>query len=140
MRNNNRNSWSRRLAFQAIYSWSINYCSAENLISSFKLDNNYMKSNKFFFCNIVDSVISNILKIDQSISSVSEIKIGNINQVELSIIRCCIYEFTKKKIPYQILIAEYVKIANKFGGKDSYKFVNAFLENFAKKNKIYEIK
>ena len=36
MRNNNRNIWSRRLAFQAIYSWSINECEIDELQSIFR--------------------------------------------------------------------------------------------------------
>ena len=51
--------------------------------------------------------------------------------VELSIIRCYVYEIIyNKKIAKQILISEYIKLATKFGGQDSYKFINAFLDNF----------
>ena len=35
-----------------------------------------------------------------------------------------------KKIAKQILISESIKLATKFGGQDSYKFINAFLDNF----------
>ena len=37
-----------------------------------------------------------------------------------------------KEIPKEILLAESVKLASKFGGQDSYKFINAFLDNFVK--------
>ena len=51
--------------------------------------------------------------------------------VELSIVRCYVYEIIyNKKIPKQILISESIKLATKFGGQDSYKFINAFLDNF----------
>ena len=133
MRNNNRNIWSRRLAFQAIYSWSINECEINELQSVFQEDENYSKSDNEYFEEIVTGVVNNIITIDDEISKTSEIDIKNINFVELSIIRCFIFELNSaKEIPKEILLAESVKLASKFGGQDSYKFINAFLDNFVK--------
>lgn len=133
MRSNNRNIWSRRLAFQAIYSWSINNCDIDELQSIFQEDDNYCKADNSYFLKIVTGVINNILRIDDYISKYSEIDIKNINFVELSIIRCFIFEiYDNDKIPKEVLLAESVKLASKFGGQDSYKFINAFLDNFVK--------
>lgn len=134
MRKKNRNTWSRRLAFQAIYSWSINNSSLDELISLYSNDENYNKSNNDYFNEIVSGVINNITSIDKSIDKISEIDISNINLIELSILRCFIFELScNKKFPNEVLISESVKLAAKFGGKDSYKFINAFLDNFVKK-------
>ena len=134
MRIKNRNTWSRRLAFQAIYSWSINNSNLDELISFYSKDENYIKSNNDYFNEIVSGVINNILLIDNSIDKISEIDISNINLIELSIIRCFIFELSyNKKFPNEVLISESVKLAIKFGGQDSYKFVNVFLDNFVKK-------
>ena len=134
MRSNNRNIWSRRLAFQAIYSWSINNCNTDELYSIFKEDENFKKSDIDYFKNIIQGVIDNISEINQYISASSEIDIKNINYVELSILRCFIYELSyNSKFPNEVLLAESVKLASKFGGQDSYKFVNAFLEKHIKK-------
>jgi N utilization substance protein B len=134
MRSNNRNIWSRRLAFQAIYSWSINNCNTDELYSIFKEDENFKKSDIDYFKNIIQGVIDNISEINQFISASSEIDIKNINYVELSILRCFIYELSfNSKFPNEVLLAESVKLASKFGGQDSYKFVNAFLEKHIKK-------
>ena len=136
MRNNNRNIWSRRLAFQAIYSWSINECEIDELQSVFREDENYNQSDNEYFEEIVTGVVNNIITIDDEISKTSEIDIKNINFVELSIIRCFIFELNSaKEIPKEILLAESVKLASKFGGQDSYKFINAFLDNFVKNYK-----
>ena len=90
MRNNNRNIWSRRLAVQAIYSWTINNCEFNNLYSIFKDDENFNKSDNDYFKDIVSGVIDNITSIDNHISDLSETDINMINYVELSIIRCFI--------------------------------------------------
>ena len=134
MRSNNRNIWSRRLAVQAIYSWSINNCNTDELYSIFKEDENIKKSDIDYFKNIIEGVIDNISEINKYISDSSEIDIKNINYVELSILRCFIYELSyNSKFPNEVLLAESVKLASKFGGQDSYKFVNAFLEKHIKK-------
>ena len=134
MRSNNRNIWSRRLAFQAIYSWSINNCNTDELYSIFKEDENFKKSDIDYFKNIIQGVIDNISEINQYITDSSEVDIKNINYVELSILRCFIYELSyNSKFPNEVLLAESVKLASKFGGQDSYKFVNAFLEKHIKK-------
>ncbi len=134
MRSNNRNIWSRRLAVQAIYSWSINNCDTDELYSIFKEDENFKKSDVDYFKNIIEGVIINISDIDKHIADSSEIDIENINYVELSIIRCFIFELNyNNKFPYEVLLAESVKLASKFGGQDSYKFINALLEKHIKK-------
>ena len=134
MRSNNRNIWSRRLAVQAIYSWSINNCDTDELYSIFKEDENFEKSDVDYFKNIIEGVINNISDIDKHIADSSEIDIENINYVELSIIRCFIFEFNyNNQFPNEVLLAESVKLASKFGGQDSYKFINALLEKHIKK-------
>jgi N utilization substance protein B len=122
------------LAVQAIYSWSINNCNTDELYSIFKEDENIKKSDIDYFKNIIQGVIDNISEINKYISDSSEIDIKNINYVELSILRCFIYELSyNSKFPNEVLLAESVKLASKFGGQDSYKFVNAFLEKHIKK-------
>lgn len=74
MRNNNRNIWSRRLAFQAVYSWSINNCDISDLILIFKSDENYVKASEDHFNLIVNGVIKNISTVDDIISKVSKIE------------------------------------------------------------------
>ena len=73
MRNNNRNIWSRRLAFQAVYSWSINNCDISDLILIFKSDENYVKASEDHFNLIVNGVINNISTVYDIISKVSKI-------------------------------------------------------------------
>ena len=139
MRNNNRNIWSRRLAFQALYSWSINNCDKSDLILIFKSDENYVKASEDHFNLIVNGVISNISTVDDIISKVSKIEKNKINPIELSILRCFIYELNNTNIPKNILISESLKLASKFGAQDSHKMVNAFFEDFLESN-YYENK
>lgn len=132
MRNNNRNIWSRRLALQAVYSWSLNMCEIDELILIFKSDENFDKASEDHFNLIVNGVIGNISEIDDIISKVSKIEKKKINPIELGILRCFIFELNNTNMPKNILVSESLKLASKFGAQDSYKMVNAFFEDFLK--------
>jgi N utilization substance protein B len=59
-----------------------------------------------------------------------------ISKVDLAILRVCIAEMkfkTGEKVPVAVAINEAVKMAKKFGGNDSGKFVNGILGTVAKR-------
>ena len=59
MRNTNRNIWSRRLAFQAIYSWSINPCDIKELEAIFESDENGKVQRKCKLCSTGELSLKN---------------------------------------------------------------------------------
>ena len=85
--NSNKNIWSRRLALQAIYSWNINGISFEEILSNFKVENDYKKCNQSYFKEIVSGVINNYKDIDVIIEENNHLDVKLVNMVEMSIIR-----------------------------------------------------
>ncbi|MCM1468482.1 MAG: transcription antitermination factor NusB [Alistipes sp.] len=58
--------------------------------------------------------------------------IGRIGKVELTILRLAVYEMLfDDGIPESVAINEAVELAKKYGGDDSYSFVNGVLSKFA---------
>lgn len=58
--------------------------------------------------------------------------IGRIGKVELTILRLAVYELLfDDEIPTGVAINEAVELAKKFGGEDSFAFVNGVLSKFA---------
>lgn len=58
--------------------------------------------------------------------------IGRIGKVELTILRLAVYEMLfDDEIPQSVAINEAVELAKKYGGDDSYSFVNGVLSKFA---------
>lgn len=121
---------SRRLAFQAIYAWDINNSDTETITSFFNKEEEFKKCNDKYFNEIVTGVISNIDKIDKTINNHSKLNIDKIGRIELSIIRCAVYELSVRKIlDKKIIISESLKLTKKFSTVEGVKFVNAVIDN-----------
>lgn len=59
--------------------------------------------------------------------------IGRIGKVELTLLRLAVYEMLfDDDIPESVAINEAVELAKKYGGDESYSFINGVLSKFAK--------
>lgn len=131
---------SRILAFQAIYSWSVNSESVENLTSFSWVDSkeNMDKSELTFSKLLIAGTIENIEQIDSLIKShlSPNWNFDRLNKVTLSILRISIYSLIyQKDIASTIVIDEAIDLAKEFGPEDSFKFINAMLDKISKEQK-----
>tara|TARA_B100001123_G_C14897345_1_gene862375 strand:- start:118 stop:531 length:414 start_codon:yes stop_codon:yes gene_type:complete len=127
---NNRNIMSRRLAFQAIYAWDINNSEIETITSFFDKEEEFKKCDNKYFNEIVTGVISHINEIDETINNCSKLNIDKIGRIELSIVRCAVYELSIRKIlDKKIIISESLKLTKKFSTLEGVKFVNAIIDD-----------
>ena len=86
----------------------------------------FTKNQKF--PNKVNKIIASIPDSDKFISQCApEWPIGQINKVDLSILRLAIFELTNEKTPKKVVIDEAVELAKEFGAESSSKFVNGVL-------------
>lgn len=90
----------------------------------------------------VKEACEKILKIQENLPSIDEIikkeaidyKIERISKVELNVLRLGLFELIHdKEIPPKVAISEAIRICQKFGNRDSAKFINAILDNEYKK-------
>lgn len=132
----------RILAFQALYSWEVGGVNIEDLLS-FSWNDDSFPSNEIkkdevectFARLLVTGTIENISKIDEMIKSKLSEKwtIDRINKVALTVLRLSIYEMVfQKNTDSVIIIDEAIEISKDFGAEDSYKFINAVLDNIRK--------
>ncbi|HPW46172.1 MAG TPA: transcription antitermination factor NusB [bacterium] len=106
--------------------------------------NNFWRGNEFSsevveFANVLfDGVVSNIEKIDSSISDNStNWKISRMAAVDKSVLRVSVYELLfRVDIPIKVSINEAVEIAKRFGTSESGAFVNGILDNIAKTSSL----
>lgn len=132
----------RILAFQALYSWEVGGVNIEDLLS-FSWNDDSFSSNEIkkdevectFARLLITGTIENISKIDEMIKSKLSEKwtIDRINKVALTVLRLSIYEMVfQKNTDSVIIIDEAIEISKDFGAEDSYKFINAVLDNIRK--------
>ena len=85
---------------------------------------------KEFAEDLVSGVLDNQGEIDTLLQDhLQHWDLNRLNGVDRSILRMAIFEMLKKEdVPHPVAINEAVEIAKKFGGRDSFSFVNGVLD------------
>ena len=130
---------ARVLAFQIIYSWDFEKKSAPELL--FKTVKGlsadvFDEAAEAYVKLTVCGTLENIQTIDKTISAnIKNWNFDRISRIDLAILRLSVYGLLfQKDTDGKIIINEAVKLAQEFGGDDSYKFVNGILDAVYKKN------
>lgn len=130
---------SRIIAFQGLYSWDVGGINEKDVLelSWAKKDDgseSISEEDGAFARSLIAGTIENISEIDGKIKShLKNWTIERLNKVSLAILRMSVYSilYTKDVGP-SIIIDEAVDIAKGYGVDDSYKFINAVLDNIRK--------
>ncbi len=86
-----------------------------------------------FAREIIEGVRSNLKEIDEKIEfSSANWKLSRMSVIDRNILRIACYEILfRPEIPGNVTINEAVELAKKFGGDDSYAFINGILDHIA---------
>ena len=128
----------RILAFQALFSWDMGNKDVEQLLQfpwvSETVQNTDSESSAFARL-LIAGTVDHLAEIDELIKRHLENtwEIERVNKVDLAILRISVYPLLfQKDIHPTIVINEAVDISKEFGADESYKFVNAVLDNIRK--------
>ncbi len=133
----------RIIAFQGLYSWDAGGMSEKDVLElSWANSNDSDEGEKpalddegsAFSRMLIAGTIENIEKIDETIKThLTNWDFNRVNKVTLAILRMSVYAllFTKD-VDSSIVIDEAIDIAKNYGPDDSYRFVNAILDNIKK--------
>lgn len=87
--------------------------------------------------SLIKPVISRLEEIDQLIgTSASDRPIGQINRIDLSILRLAAFELIMDKEPPKVIIDEAVELGKEFGSDSSAALINGALGHIVKLKKI----
>ncbi|MBU3850097.1 MAG: transcription antitermination factor NusB [Spirochaetia bacterium] len=129
---------SRILAFQALFSWDMGNKNLDDLfLFPWAGDSKILSDQESltFAKLLIAGTVEHIQEIDKLIEKHLENtwSIERINKVDLAILRISVYPLLyQKDIHPTIVINEAVDISKEFGSDDSYKFINAVLDNVRK--------
>lgn len=139
---------SRILAFQGLYSWEVGKIPLEDVLkfdwnSPFELKSDAEKEvenetavseNIVFARMLVSGTVEHLAEIDEIIKKhLKSWDIERINKVSLSILRMSVYALKyQTELQPSIVIDEAIHLAKDFGPDESFKFVNAILDNIKK--------
>ena len=130
---------ARVLAFQIIYSWDFSKKSDPELLFSSAKElspDEFNASSEAYVKLTVCGTLENIQTVDQAIKDhIKNWNFDRISRIDLAILRLSVYGLLfQKGTDGKIIINEAVKLAQEFGGDDSYKFVNGVLDAIYKEN------
>ena len=134
----------RILAFQALFSWDMGNKDMASLMEFPWARSSGQepvqegavrpKESEAFARLLVAGTIGHIEEIDELIRShLDSWEFSRINKVDLAVLRISVYPLLyQKDLHPSIVINEAVDISKEFGSDDSFKFVNAVLDNIKK--------
>ena len=130
---------ARVLAFQIIYSWDFEKKSdPELLFTSVKelSPDDFDAASEAYVKLTVCGTLENIQTVDKAIKDhIKNWNFDRISRIDLAILRLSVYGLLfQKDTDGKIIINEAVKLAQEFGGDDSYRFVNGVLDAIYKEN------
>lgn len=130
---------ARILAFQALYSFDVGKMDSEQLVSLSWVESKSLEklseSSNLYTRLLIAGTLENLEEIDENISkNLTNWDFDRLNRVDLAILRISAYALLyQKDLHPSIVIDEAVQIAKEFGSEDSFKFINAVLDNIQKK-------
>lgn len=128
----------RILAFQALYSWNVGGVDTDTLLKFGWVDHEKLEDMGddivMFARLLITGTIEHVDEIDAMIKKhLVNWDFERLNKVDLAILRISVYPLLfQKDIHPSIVIDEAIDISKEFGADDSYKFVNAVLDNIRK--------
>ena len=123
---------TREYLIQAIFQFLFNSQATSEIINQFKQEHKSKKVDIKMLCDSMKSIEKNKFKIEEAIKEL-DIKSSSIELIDKSILFFAINEILYGKLDKLIAIDESLRLSKKFSSPESYKFINASLDNFIKK-------
>ena len=127
-------SRARELIVQSLYQMQITGTSEAELLSQFRDSPDYERVDQEYFDEVLSAICRNTAELEQSIDTLADRPLSQLDPVERGILLLGIYELQEKPdVPFKVVINESVNIAKRFGSIDGYKYVNALLDRAVEK-------
>lgn len=126
---------------QAIYQWQLSGDPIKDIEFQFLESINAKKVDIEYFQDLVVNTLTKVTELDEKIVPSLDRDIGEVNPVELAILRLACYELTARlDVPFKVVINESLELTKTFGASESHKFVNGVLDKLAREIRTLEIK
>ena len=121
---------ARRLLVQALYQNQLAGHDSAALIEQFSETKEFSGVDSDYFRSVLDEVMSAKDLLDAQIVTAADRPLEQLDPVERCILWIGIVELqSHSDIPAKVVINEAVELAKEFGALDSYRYVNAILDN-----------
>jgi N utilization substance protein B len=125
----------RILAFQVLFSYDFCNKKLAELKCFDWLENERFSAKATQYAEfLIEGTVNNLEKIDNMIKSkLKNWDFERISNIDKAVLRFSIFSLLfENDVPDKVIINEAIEIVKKFGGKDSYKFINGILDAIKK--------
>ncbi len=131
---------ARELILQALYQKQLAGHDCDELMRQFREQTAYKRVDQDFFDEGLTAICQAQESLEQSIDSLIDRPLNQLDPVELAILLIGVYELeSRADIPYRVVINECVNLGKRFGAVDGYKYINACLDSAAKSLRQAEV-
>lgn len=132
---------ARHYGMQALYQWHMTKNPLNEIDAQFQADYDFTKVDTEYFSELVHQVPACVNELDATFTEFLQGRtFDELDPVELALLRLGSYELVKRvDIPYKVAISEAVTLAKKFGASEGHKYINAVLDQLAKKVRHFEV-
>ena len=127
---------TRECLVQAIYQFIFQESNLNSLIDQFLKENTPKKISFNYFKKRLENIFEHSDELKSITRSTKKTNDENIEKIDEAIIWLGIVEIRANELDHPIVIDECIRLAKKFSNPNSYKFVNAKLDEWLKKAKI----
>jgi len=118
---------------QALYQNQIGGHDIATLIEQFSTSKEFTGVDADFFLTVLDEVMEGKDALDTQITTVADRPIEQLDPIERCVLWIGVAELkSHPDIPVKVVINEAVELAKEFGALDSFRYINAILDNASK--------
>jgi len=124
---------ARELLVQALYQWQLTGQQSDELLEQFSARTEFSRIDQTYFRELFSAVLCDFKDLDALISEHADWDHDQLDAVSRAVLLLSLSEFKSRfEVPTKVVINEAVELAKRYGPTDSFRFINAVLDNVAK--------
>ena len=124
---------ARELLVQALYQWQLTGQQSDELLEQFSARTEISRIDQTYFSELFSAVLCDFKDLDALISEHADWDHDQLDAVSRAVLLLSLSEFKSRfEVPTKVVINEAVELAKRYGPTDSFRFINAVLDNVAK--------
>jgi N utilization substance protein B len=131
---------ARRFAVQALYGHLLADTPVNELLASFRREENFDRGDAEYFDRIVRGALAGRPQLEQSFAPYLDRPLAQIDPVEHAILLLAAYELQHcPELPYRVAINEAVELTKVFGATEGHKYINGVVDRMARQLRPAEL-
>ncbi len=131
---------ARRRALQAIYQWQITHQDASEILRQFREMQDLSQVDEVYFERLMRCVIEQNERLNDALEPFLDRPLDQVDVMERVVLMIGAWELLDcPELPYRVVLDESVDLARRFGSEQGHSYVNAVLDQAARKWRAVEI-